>query len=117
MSLITTTLSGLTGCGTEEAPVTDAHGAPITSPEDMSGADRDRHRARLERKQQKAGSTRTLPTDDPSQWVGKKVRSKKTGATFIIRQVYKSNRVELEKSWMTYSSDVPAIRADYEVCI
>lgn len=115
MSLPSTTLSGLTG--TEDASVTDAHGDPTTSPEDMSGADRDRHRARFERKQQKAGSTRALPTDDPSQWVGKKVRSRKTGATYVIRQVYKSNRVELEKSWMKYSSDVPAIRAEYEICV
>jgi hypothetical protein len=112
-----TSPGGLTGSGIEDAQVTDAHVDPTTSPEEMSGADRDRHRARLERKQQKTAPTRALPTDDPSQWVGKKVRSKKTGATYVIRQVYKSNRVELEKSWMTYSSDVPAIRAEYEICV
>jgi hypothetical protein len=117
MNSKTTTLPGQTGSGIEDAQVTDAYVDSTTSPEDMSGADRDRHRARLERKQQKSGSTRALPTDDPTQWVGKKVRSKKTGATYVIRQVYKSNRVELEKSWMTYSSDVPAIRAEYEICV
>jgi len=86
-----------------------------TGLEQMSGPERDRHRARLKRKE-KTDSTRTLRAEDPRQWVGKKVRNKKTGATYVIRQIYKSNRVELEKSWMTYSSDLPAIRTDYEIC-
>lgn len=96
--------------GPDAAPGNDS-----TNPENMSGVERDRQRARRERKQ-RTDTAQTLPADDPSQWVGKKVRNKKNGATYIIRQVYKSNRVELEKSWMTYSSDVPAIRADYEIC-
>jgi hypothetical protein len=105
-----------TGLLTGDGDTVVAPSSESTRPEHMSGAERDRLRARSERRQH-ADSNRSLPADDPSQWVGKKVRSKKTGATFVIRQVYKSNRVELEKSWMTYSSDVPAIRADYEVCI
>lgn len=116
MNLTTNSLPNLASgpVSTDAAQAGDSN-VDSTSYDQMSGTDRERQRARLERKA-KTGATRTLPADDPSQWVGKKVRSKKTGTTYVIRQVYKSNRVELEKSWMTYSSDVPAIRADYEIC-
>jgi hypothetical protein len=52
---------------------------------------------------------------DPFEWIGKKVRSRKTAAIFTVRNVYRNGRVDLEKSWMTYSYPVETIRTDFEV--
>jgi hypothetical protein len=51
---------------------------------------------------------------DPFGWIGKRVRSRKTGAIFTVRNAYRNGRVELEKSWMTYSYAVETIRAEFE---
>ncbi|TAK91621.1 MAG: hypothetical protein EPO07_19705 [Verrucomicrobia bacterium] len=51
---------------------------------------------------------------DPFEWVGRKIRSKKTGTVFTVRNVFRNGRVELEKSWMTYSYTVEVIREDFE---
>jgi hypothetical protein len=51
---------------------------------------------------------------DPAQWRGRRIRSRKAGAVYTVRQVYRSGRVELEKSWMGYASDVKTIRDEYE---
>jgi hypothetical protein len=51
---------------------------------------------------------------DPVTWRGRKIRSRRTGAVYVVRQVYRTGRVELEKSWMTYFSNVENIREEYE---
>ncbi|MCL4790371.1 MAG: hypothetical protein KJ070_26905 [Verrucomicrobia bacterium] len=56
-------------------------------------------------------------TSHPSQLVGKKVRSRKSRATFTMRNIFKNGRVQLEKSSMTYSSDIRMIDLGYEPCV
>jgi len=51
---------------------------------------------------------------DPFEWIGMKVRRRKDGAVFTVRNVFKNQRVELEKSWMSYSCDVMTVRTGYE---
>jgi hypothetical protein len=51
---------------------------------------------------------------EPHEWVGRKVRNRSTAAIYTVRQVYKNDRVQLEKNWMSYMSDVDTIRAGYE---
>jgi hypothetical protein len=51
---------------------------------------------------------------DPFEWVGRRIRSKKTGTVFTVRNAFRNGRVELERSWMTYSYTVEVIRADFE---
>ena len=65
----------------------------------------------------KANTARTWLAGDPFQWVGKRIRSLKCGATYTIRNVFKNGRVELEKSWMIYSSSIDAVRSGYEPCL
>lgn len=59
-------------------------------------------------------SGRSWLARDPFEWLGRKIRSKKTGIVFTVRNVFRNGRVELEKSWMTYSYTVEIIRADFE---
>jgi len=51
---------------------------------------------------------------NPSEWIGRKIRNRATGKVYVVRTVFASGRVEMEKSWMTYSSYVPIIRAEFE---
>jgi hypothetical protein len=51
---------------------------------------------------------------DPFDWVGRKVRNRKTGTVYTVRTVFPNGRVELERSWMSYLSTVRIIRADFE---
>lgn len=75
-----------------------------------------------DRKQRQAKKNYTSPLDqsrsglpdDPSQWRGRRIRSRKTGTVYIVRQVYNGGRVELEKNWMTYLTDVTTVQAEYE---
>jgi len=88
--------------------------------EELEELDTDRDRARRRRQlrlKQPAEAKKSELPEDPFQWIGRKVRRKKDGATFIVRTVFKNQRVELEKKWMTYVSDVPTLRAGYERCI
>jgi len=73
-------------------------------------------RAQLQRRQEAEARQNQLP-DDPFQWTGMRVRRKRDDAIFTVRTVFKNQRVELEKSWMTYPSDVPTVRAAFERCI
>ena len=52
--------------------------------------------------------------DDPRNWRGRKIRSRCSQGTFSIRQVFNNGRVEMEKGFMLYNSDVVTIRKDYE---
>ena len=81
-------------------------------------ADRNRawRLAQLKKRQEAEVKQHQLP-QDPFLWIGMKVRRKKDAAIFTIRTVFKNQRVELEKSWMTYPSDVPTIRAGFEPAI
>ena len=81
-------------------------------------ADRNRawRLAQLKKRQEAEVKQHELP-QDPFLWIGMKVRRKKDAAIFTIRTVFKNQRVELEKSWMTYPSDVPTIRAGFEPAI
>ena len=51
--------------------------------------------------------------DDPRQWRGRKIRSRSNQAIYTIRQVFNSGRVELEKTFMLFNSNVETIRKDY----
>jgi len=53
-------------------------------------------------------------TGDPAKWVGRKVVKRMTGAIYTVRQIFKSGRVQLEKNWMTYLTDVATVRKEYE---
>ncbi len=66
---------------------------------------------------QSAHSSRNWLDNDPSTWPGRKIRNRKTGAVLTIRNVFRNGRVELERSWMTYSSDIHSIRATYETSV
>jgi len=65
------------------------------------------------------GSKRAQPSlgwlaRDPSEWVGRKIRNSRTGKVYVVREVFVNGRVELEKSWMMYSSYVWTVRAEFE---
>lgn len=60
---------------------------------------------------------RTWLDDDPITWLRRKVRSRKNGSIYTVRQVFRNGRVELEKSWMTYSSDIQNIRTSFETAV
>jgi hypothetical protein len=51
---------------------------------------------------------------DPIDWRGRKVRKLSNRQTYTIKQVFRSGRVELERDWMTYLTDVETIRDEYE---
>jgi hypothetical protein len=52
--------------------------------------------------------------DDPQGWVGRRVKSRKNLAVYIVNQIYKNGRVNLERNWMTYFTDVETVRKDYD---
>lgn len=92
-------------------------GSHAIAAEDRPQSSDERPRPRHHPERQPKSQSHRNWTSDPSQLVGKKVRSRKSGATFTIRNVFKNGRVELEKSWMTYSSDIRAIDSGYEPCV
>jgi len=51
---------------------------------------------------------------DPSEWRCRKIRNRLTGKVYVVRTVFMTGRVELDKSWMTYASHVWTIRAEFE---
>ena len=51
---------------------------------------------------------------DPVEWRGRKVRKLSNRQTYTIKQVFRNGRVELERDWMTYLTDVETIREEYE---
>jgi hypothetical protein len=51
----------------------------------------------------------------PFNWAGKKIRSKRTGEVYTVREVLKGGKVMMERRWMLYASDLPTIRDNYEV--
>jgi hypothetical protein len=65
----------------------------------------------------RSAAPRTWLEGDPFNWMGRRVRHLRTSAIYKIRQVFKSGRVEMEKAWMTYSSDVNSIRVNFEPCL
>jgi hypothetical protein len=52
--------------------------------------------------------------NNPHRWRGKQVLSRRTGQFYTVREVMPGGRVELERKWVLYSSDVQTIRRDYE---
>jgi hypothetical protein len=52
--------------------------------------------------------------DDPRHWRGRKIRSRCSQGTYSIRQIFNNGRVEMEKGFMLYNSDVETIRKDFE---
>ena len=100
--------------GCENTSTIDPAAEPRADAHD--GDDAGPRRPQPERRE-KPNPRRTWLAGDPFQWVGKKIRSLKSGATYTIRNVFRNGRVELEKSWMTYSSNIDAIRSGYEPCI
>lgn len=61
----------------------------------------------------KTGKGHTWLEEDPIKWRGRKIRSRKSGDLFTVRQVFRSGRVELQKTFMLYLTNVEVIRADY----
>ncbi len=51
---------------------------------------------------------------DPFGWRDRKIRHRKTRVVYTVRQVFKSGRVELQKSFMSYLTNVRTIQKDYE---
>ena len=51
---------------------------------------------------------------NPLKWPGKRIRSRKSGETYTVREVMKSGRVVMEKRSLLFSSDVPSLREDFE---
>ena len=72
------------------------------------------HRLHEKRQRKQPGRVRTWLEGDPFRWVGRKIRRKKDGKTYTVENVFRNERVELERSWMIYWSNVQSIRADYE---
>jgi hypothetical protein len=66
---------------------------------------------------QSAHSSRNWLDNDPTTWPGRKVRNRRTGVVLTIKNVFRNGRVELERSWMIYSSDIHSIRATYETSV
>jgi len=54
--------------------------------------------------------------EDTRRWCGRKIRHRKTRNVYTIRQVFKSGRVEVQKSLLLFSIDMEDIRRDYETC-
>ena len=84
-------------------------------PEETPNPDRNRakRRAQLKKRQEAEAKQNRLP-DDPFQWIGMKLIRKRDSAIFTVRTVFKNQRVELQKKWMSYTSDVQTIRAGYD---
>lgn len=53
-------------------------------------------------------------TSNPMRWRGKKVLNRKNGQTYLVRDVMPRGSVELEKKGVLFTSNVQAVRADYE---
>jgi len=55
--------------------------------------------------------------NDPQEWVGRKVRSRRNFAIYTVSEVFKTGRVKLERNWMTYLTDAQTVRTQYDrVC-
>ena len=52
--------------------------------------------------------------NDPQEWVGRKVRSRRNFAIYTVSEVFKTGRVKLERNWMTYLTDAETVRRQYE---
>lgn len=73
-----------------------------------------RRRTEPAERTQSAHSSRNWLDHEPSTWPGRTVRHRQTGLVHTIRHVFKNGRVELERNWMTYSSDIHGIRSAFE---
>ncbi|HKI69264.1 MAG TPA: hypothetical protein VKA67_06735 [Verrucomicrobiae bacterium] len=51
---------------------------------------------------------------NPFKWQGKKVRNRKNGEVYTVREVMKSGRVVMEKRSVLFTADVPRLREDFE---
>ena len=51
---------------------------------------------------------------EPNGWIGRKVKCRAKAAVYTVRQVFRNGRVQLERNWMSYMTDVQTIRKDYE---
>lgn len=52
--------------------------------------------------------------NNPLRWRGKQVISKKNGQIYTVRDVMPRGSVELEKKGVLYTTNVQAVRQDYE---
>ncbi len=55
--------------------------------------------------------------NDPYTWRGRKIRQRTSTSLYLVRQVFVNGRVELERGWTLYSTDVETIRANYDAYI
>jgi hypothetical protein len=51
---------------------------------------------------------------EPYGWIGRKVRNRSNASIYTVRQIFKNGRVQLERNWMSYSTDVQTIRIKYD---
>lgn len=54
-------------------------------------------------------------TNNPRRWPGKQVLSRKNGGVYTIREVMPRGTVELEKKGVLYTTNIEAVRQDYEM--
>jgi hypothetical protein len=52
--------------------------------------------------------------NNPLKWRGKKVRNKKTGVAYTIKEVLRNGNVAMERKWVLYTSKIQTIREGYE---
>jgi hypothetical protein len=52
--------------------------------------------------------------NNPLRWRGKQVLSRKNGNTYTVRDVMPRGSVELEKKGVLFTTNVQAVRQDYE---
>ncbi|HEV2329634.1 MAG TPA: hypothetical protein VGY56_12710 [Verrucomicrobiae bacterium] len=55
-----------------------------------------------------------MANTNPLRWRGKKVLNRKNGQTYTVRDVMPRGSVELEKRGVLFTTNVQAVRQDYE---
>jgi hypothetical protein len=70
---------------------------------------------KVAKKRGPAPARRTTRLDtDPLEWRGRRIRKMSNRQTYTVKQVFRSGRVELERDWMTFITDVDTILDQYE---
>ena len=102
----------------DPADARDGSGLDAAEPSGAgAGAGQSRERPQRQRRKTYTSSVDqplTWLMADPIQWIGRRVRSRRSGATYLIRRAFKSGWVELERGGVTQEANVAAVRAEYE---
>ena len=71
-------------------------------------------RKEKEQERQRQEQRRSWLMGDPQGWVGRKVRSRRNFAIYMVSEVFRNGRVKLERNWMTYLTDAESVRTQYD---